>query len=521
MPRTREHVARRPSGALEPQNHGKRGAADEKSKSRLRGVVDSRPVHVLALAVLLALLAAPTLLPKYSVVDNDIWLHLKVGDWIIEHSAVPYTGILSRTAADRPWMAYSWFYELLLSRFHSWFGLAGIGVYGLLLSLAVAYSTFWMVRRLSGTFWKASLLSTATCAAYLFSVFPRPVFFSMTLFTVTLTLLLEARRTGRLQLLYWLPPLFILWANVHIQFIYGIFTVGLFVGLAFLQECATRLELDKTSSLLRSPLPVRMLAVIFIACLVATCIGPYFFHLYSVVFNYATSKYPYTYVAEFQALNFRNYTDFVQLLLTGLAFFALGRRKQLDPFLLALLPIASIVGFRTQRDSWFICIPAAACIATSWGGAERERSETIWEKAGLVSAVTLLVFLYARVMGFNTPNLRLAVASVYPVEAINFLRDHPQPGPLYNSYDWGDFIVWYMPEFPVAIDGRTDLYGDELDTRSFLTINGDPSSANDPALNEANLVLLPRQRPLAIALTFDPRFSLIYQDSLAVVFVRR
>jgi hypothetical protein len=208
------------------------------SNPALRGFFERRPLQLLFLAVLLVVVAAPSMLPKFSVVDNDLWWHLKVGDWIIEHSAFPHTGILSRTAADRPWAAYSWFYEVLLSRFHSWFQLAGISVYGLLLTLAVTYSVFWMVRRLSGWFWRACLLTILSCAAFLFNVFPRPVFFSMTLFTVTLTLLLEARRTGRQQLLYWLPPLFLLWANAHIQFVYGLFVVGLFVAVELLQKAA-------------------------------------------------------------------------------------------------------------------------------------------------------------------------------------------------------------------------------------------------------------------------------------------
>ena len=82
--------------------------------------------------MLLTVVAAPSLLPRFSVVDNDIWWHLKVGDWIIEHAAIPHTGILSRTAADQPWMAYSWIYEILLSLFHSRFHLVGISIYGLL-----------------------------------------------------------------------------------------------------------------------------------------------------------------------------------------------------------------------------------------------------------------------------------------------------------------------------------------------------------------------------------------------------
>ncbi len=61
--------------------------------------------------------------------------YLKVGDWIVQNRALPHTGILSRTAVDRPWVAYSWGYEVLLSRAYAWFGLIGIGAYGTLLTV--------------------------------------------------------------------------------------------------------------------------------------------------------------------------------------------------------------------------------------------------------------------------------------------------------------------------------------------------------------------------------------------------
>ena len=479
-----------------------------------------RSVQLPALALLLTIIAAPSLLPKYSVTDPDIWLHLKVGDWVAEHRAVPYSGILSATVADRPWIAYSWFYELLLSLFHSWFHLMGVAVYGLLLTLAVASSVFWMTSRVSASFWRACLLATACCAAFLFNVLPRPVFFSMTLFALTLTLLLEARRTGNSRLLYWLPPLFVLWANVHIQFVYGLVAVGLFVTISILQTWAAAKAWVR-DLLVPTPLPARTLFVVLAACVLATCIGPYSYHLYFVVFSYAASSFPFTYIHEFQALGFRNYTDFVQLLLTGFAFFVLGRRKQLDAFLLALLIVASVVGYRTQRDSWFACIPATACIAAWFDGTRRENRVTMTQRAGFAVALTLLILLYARTMDVNNQNLRFAIAGVYPVQAINYLREHPQKGPLYNTYDWGDFITWYMPEYPVAIDGRTDLYGDEIDMRFYRTENGDASYNDDPYLRQANVFLIPKQKPLSRLLASDSQFNLIYEDALAMVFVRR
>ena len=77
-----------------------------------------------------------------------------------------------------------------------------------------------------------------------------------------------------------------------------------------------------------------------------------------------------------------------------------------------------------------------------------------------------------------------------------------------------------MPDYPVAIDGRTDLYGDEIDERFTLTARG-VSYRDDPYLNESRLILLQQKNILVKFLTADPRFELIYQDGVAVVFVRR
>ena len=516
---TNTKLLTRPS---KPDSRLENETIENRSQNR---VVLGRLLRVLVLAVLLTVIAAPSLAPKYSVVDNDLWLHLKTGDWIVEQQAFPHTGILSRTAADRPWMAYSWLSEVLLSRFHGWFQLVGIAVFGWLLTLAVAYSGFWMTHRLSGSFWKACPLTVVCCIGFLFNVYPRPVFFSMLLFALSLTLLLEARRTAQPGLLYWLPPICLLWANTHIQFVYGIFLVGLFVLVSLAQKGVAHLGF--TADYLLSPLalPARTLLIILCACLLATCIGPYSYHLYSVVFGYATSKFPYVSIREFQSLTFRNYKDFVELLLTGFAFFALGRQKKLDPFLLSLLTIASVIGFRTQRDAWFICIPAAACIALSFPGSSREHTpssrEAIWEKAALAVTSALLIIVYAQAVDFTTSTLRLAIGESFPVRAVNFLRDHPQPGPLYNTYDWGGFLTWYMPEQLVAIDGRTDLYGDDIDTRFIMTEEGDASYVDDPYLKESNVFLLPLRSKLAQILTTDSQMQLVYQDSLAAIFIRR
>ena len=487
----------------------------------LRALLRFRPLQLLGLAGFLAAIGGISFHLKYCVLDLDIWWHLKVGDWILANRAVPHTGILSRTAATRPWVAYSWGYEVLLSWAYRWFGLLGVGVFGTLLTIAIAYAVYWMLRRLSGRFWVALALAAVVCSAFLFNGMPRPFFFSVVFFCVVLTLVLEANRSGRVELLYWLPLIFVVWANLHIQFIYGLFLIVLLVGVNVAQRMAAYFGIAP-SFLLPPTLPLGKLLAIFAASVLATLLGPNLYHPYQAVYEYSKAKFTYTIIIELQPLSFRGYSHYAQLMLTAFAFFAVGWRRKIDLFKLAMLTACSVVAYRTMRDAWFICIPAAACIADFPASEEqRDKPDSGLELSGVAAAVLVLLFLFSRGTNFSERSLDGMISANYPVDAVNFLRRNPPPGPLYNNLNWGGFLMWYMPDYPVAIDGRNDLYGDDLDKLFYHSENADDSYTSDPYLNDAGVVLLESAVPLAKVLTVDPRFKLVYQDSIAVVFVRR
>ena len=485
----------------------------------LRSLGQLRVLQLFALASFLAVMAGLAFSNRTTVRDPDIWWHLKVGDWIVQHFAVPYTGIFSRTAGMHPWVAYSWGYEVLLSRAYAWFGLIGFASFGIVITIMVAFTLFLMLHRLCGSFWYAWALSFFGSFAYLFTLMPRPVFFSMIFYTVALTLLVEAQRQGRIRTLYWLPLIFALWANIHIQFIYGLCVLGMYVGINLLQHLAIRVRIDL--SFFTAPrLPLPGLFAVLGASFLATFVGPYGFHLYSVVTAYSNSHVAYFMIQELEAFSFNSFTHYFLLLLACAAFFAVGSRGRLDPFKVSLLAIASMIAFRTQRDSWFLAIAAAIFIADRRSTDESATPALkLPELMGVGTAVALLVFLAAANTGFNSRGLDAAVSHEYPVEAANFLRRNAITGPLYNTLDWGGFLIWYLPQYPVAVDGRNDLYGDEMDLRAFRTENGD-NYVDDPCLNEAGVLLLPRTGGLAKGLTADTHFRLVYQDRLSVIYVR-
>ena len=482
-----------------------------------------RLVRLLALTSLIVGVGVKCFIDKLAVLDPDIWWHLSVGDWIVQNRSFPHDGIFSHTAATRPWMAYSWGYEVLLSRAYAWFSFVGMGAFGTLLTIAVALAIFRMLYRISGCFWSAWALSIVVYAAFLFNIAPRPLFFSVILFTITLSLLFAAPRSGRVPLLYWLPLVFLFWANIHIQFIYGLAVIGLFAGVNLLQQMAIRFHVYR-DSLERPALPTLSPFAVLACCVLASCVGPYSYHLYYEAFVISQSKVMYRIIRELQALSFENFNQYLELLLAVGAYFAIGWKRKIDPFKFALLIVATILAFRTWRDAWFICVVAAAIIAdlpaSNKEEAQLERRIQTAEWAVVTVASLGLLLAGMRSTDFTTRGLDRAITGEFPVDAVNFLRRNPVGGPLYNSFDWGGFLIFYMPQYPVSIDGRTDLYGDAMDEQYYSTQEADPSYTNDPVLNEAGVVVLKKKFPIASQLQMDPRFRLIYRDDLAVVLAR-
>src|SRR5258708_54810 len=78
--------------------------------------------------ILVGLYATPALffLHVARVNDLDIWWHLRTGEWILQHHAVPHTDPFSSSGAGKPWSAYSWLFELLVLQLFQRVGLAGL-----------------------------------------------------------------------------------------------------------------------------------------------------------------------------------------------------------------------------------------------------------------------------------------------------------------------------------------------------------------------------------------------------------
>jgi hypothetical protein len=46
----------------------------------------------------------------------------------------------------------------------------------------------------------------------------------------------------------------------------------------------------------------------------------------------------------------------------------------------------------------------------------------------------------------------------YPIQAVSYLTEHHCSGNLFNSYDYGGYLIWKLPKQPVYIDGRMAIW---------------------------------------------------------------
>jgi hypothetical protein len=476
-------------------------------------------------AVALALFIAPfySIRTWAAVVDPDIWWHIRTGDWILAHHAVPRYAIFSQHL-ERPWIAYSWLFDVIVSGVEHRFGLAGIPGFLICLQVFISLTFLLAIRHFARSFWWSWLI--ASLAIYAFYVNPlRSLLFTLLFFTLELLLIFEAERRADDKLLFWTAPLFFLWANFHIQFIHGLFVLALYVGTRII-AVAARNWLPSDSP---KPSLTRLLAILA-AAFACSCIGPNWAYPYKVAVGYAVHTAQFQFNQEMLAMNFRRPEHFVELFLLIAACYVVGRSRGRDLFRPLLLLVSALVSFHSLRDAWFVSIAAAFVLAEAVGQAQSEATPDLAGQRRIrlvtnlnyalaaVAALILSFGLSAR-QGVSAAALMAVIDQIYPIRATEFVRDSRLSGPMYNSYNWGGFLIFNLREQPVSIDPRVDAYGDELATQSVNTVNA-IRWKDDPELTRANFVLLERSAPLTSALESDPRYRLAYKDHLAVVFVR-
>lgn len=159
-----------------------------------------------------------------NVLDPDVWWHLKTGQWIAQHWAVPHADPFSYTRLGQPWTAHEWLCEVAMYGLFRWASYSGlIVVFAAIIS--AAFVPLYLRCRTNPIASGAVIIWGALATKVVWGV--RPQIVSFLILSVWLLLLERAEENS--ILLCWTLPLTLLWVNLHGSVILGPIFTGLFI----------------------------------------------------------------------------------------------------------------------------------------------------------------------------------------------------------------------------------------------------------------------------------------------------
>lgn len=464
--------------------------------------------------------------------DPDIWWHLKTGEWIVRHQAVPWADPFSASTAGSMWVAYSWLAEVLFYVVDRYQPVIGLHVLQACVVLATITTLLLHAHARSGSFRLALFLTTFILVPQAPWV-ARPQIFSFLFVALTMWLLWIWQQKKPFAA-WLLPPLMCLWANIHVYFIVGLGLVALHVAAGW-----SRWVLNGRPA--ASP-PAPKSIFILALCVLAPLVNPYGTHLYQEIAAltiHGTSGWAADSIRELASPSFHDWPmqvfftwiflgsiallfsakrpgSLTLLLFFGLLYQSLQHRRDVAYFSIVLLPIfaehlAQLPAGRLHRIF-------SAGNAPFWRALPWPWAISHW----LIGLGVLAVIITPLQRMLSAPeNVTVAHRKTGLTGAVNYLLQHPAPGPLYNSLTWGGYLIYSLhPKYKVYIDNRTQLYSDAFWEKHNRIRYGKPDWHTLLDASGARIVLWERDEPLVSLLRLSPDWSLQYEDKDAAIFVR-
>jgi hypothetical protein len=468
---------------------------------------------LLALALLLTIVWLKSIYAVSSgATEPDFFWHLRYGQWMLEHGAIPSTDFFSWTHHGAPYLMTQWLGELVIGWSYNQGGFTGTLVMSVTCS-ALIYLCCWRAASLHVDRLTASILTVMNGTIFILSS-ARPQIFTFlgTAWTMLLIAGFLADRR-KLRSLWWMVPTAALWVNLHGGYIVAIALLGIcFVGQ--LVEHA----INKT---LRSArLALAEFALIICCTLGATCLNPWGWHAWEsliMISQLQSSRV----IVEWQSVSL--FTDVGSLYLLAVLpyvglLIAAKRLPNLPELLLA--GFAVLFGALANRQI-AICAAIMPCLTASLlretgflnriDQTQPELQRLIRRSRATLVAVTLIATAtWWPLQKLALRNVDQTLSARYPVAASEFLIKHGLTSRLVNDPSASSYLI--HRNIPVFVDGRMDLYGDEFFFSWYLASKAAPGWDTFLAKWSPNALLLRVDTALRQAALATGEWCQVYED---------
>jgi hypothetical protein len=472
--------------------------------------------------------------------DGDTGWHIRTGDYILQHHAVPRKDIFTFTRPNEPWFAWEWLSEVVFARIHQAWGLKGVALLAGIVLCGTATILFchmlWSGGNLFFSLVAAILANGASSVHFL----ARPHVFTFLLLALSMWLLARDRRRPD-RAIWLLAPATAIWVNLHGGFLALIACLGLTAAGYGLQWLFSRGSGDLFF--------LRRYSLLTGLCSLATLVNPYGYRLHMHLVGYLRSSFVMDAVQEFQSPSFRGERmfQFEVLLFTGLAMAGvlLTKKRFVETLLILFWAQASLASVRHVPIFAIVAAPILIGQLTEFwndwarykprksiAGILRDLGSEFAAKS-LRATIWAPVIVLAFAMSMSSSSAKDDTwpddfpKAIFPVALVNrySARLCPVTGQMpriFTSDQWGDYLTYrFYPRIRIFIDGRSDLFGAALG-KEYVKLSG--GNYEWEQLLESygiEIAIIPVGWPLAELLKRSPSWRLVKDDGLGILFEHR
>ena len=464
---------------------------------------------------------------KALLMDGDAGWHIRVGEYVLDHHAVPTHDLFSFSRPSAPWFAWEWLTDVVYGLL---FRIAGLKAIVLLAAILIAVYATVLLRY---SIWRgantllAAFMVLLTIGSSSVHFLARPHLVTLLLVPVSFWMI-EADRRENSRAIWLLIPITALWTNLH-------------GGFLMLLACLAILTLGSLIEIRvagRSAGAAIRYGWLLAGCSAASLLNPYGTRLHAHIAEYLRSDWIRNVVQEFQAPTFRSegQVQFEMLLLGGLiaAGFLLRRRRITEFLWLIFLGHSALTSVRHAPLYAAVAGPLLASELSVWwrgwiGSHPKSSIIAIFYQLGedLTASFRRTTFWPALVViGIAATGGPLPWPRDFPTEGFPVAMVHQNEavltaGRVMTTDQWGDYLIYsFYPRVKVFVDGRSDFYGESLGQEYLHLMQGAHDWESILGRHRFTAALLPVDWPLSSLLKQSHLWKVVQDDGHTILFVQ-
>jgi hypothetical protein len=243
-------------------------------------------------------------------------------------------------------------------------------------------------------------------------------------------------------------------------------------------------------------------------------------------------------IQEWQSPNFHqmNLQPFLWLLFLLITSFAISRKRIQAYDLLKVLGFTYLALYSQRAIPIFAIVAAPVTtryLSHAWDSREikpkwslsrrfsniKELSDSPLKSSRVINLVLVSLIFAASIFRIYTLSTPEEVFRNFPNKAVQWIMSYRPDGRIFNSYNWGGYLTWDLSEYPVYIDGRADIYGEEIITEWHQVVKAEDNAMEILDSWGINLILIEPGWPINKELQRSG-WQIVYQDKISRLYVR-